>query len=105
MYEKDATRYSDGGPIRKEGRKSFITFGNARITKGKKKKNRSIFTVTKTIIVENSKMERTPKNENPGYENIGEPTEENMHTMLNRYSNEIKIKLNPYRSMLFTRFA
>ena len=50
-------------------------------------------------------MERTPKNEKPGYENIGEPTEENMHTMLNRYSNEIKIKLNPYRSMLFTGFA
>ena len=40
-------------------------------------------------------MERAPKNEKPGYENIGEPTEKNIHTMLNRYSNEIKIELNP----------
>lgn len=84
MYEKDATRYSDGGPIRKEGRKSFITFGNARITKGKKKKNRSIFKVITIRIIEKRKMERAPKNERPGYENIGEPTEESMHIMLNR---------------------
>ena len=38
-------------------------------------------------------MERAPKNEKPGYENIGEFNEKNIHTMLNRYSNEIKIEL------------
>lgn len=81
--------------MRNEGIKSFITFGNARITKGKKKKNRSTLKVIKIIIIENNKMERAPKNEKPGYENIGEPTEKNIHTMLNRYSNEIKIELNP----------
>ena len=47
------------------------------------------------MIIENRKMERAPKNEKPGYENIGEPNEENMHIMLNRYSNDIKIELNP----------
>jgi len=40
-------------------------------------------------------MERAPKNEKPGYENIGEFNEKNIHTMLNRYSNEINIELNP----------
>tara|TARA_Y100001935_G_scaffold252015_1_gene255084 strand:- start:1427 stop:1573 length:147 start_codon:yes stop_codon:yes gene_type:complete len=47
------------------------------------------------IIIENRKIERISKNEKPGYVNIGEPNEENMHNMLNRYINEMKIELIP----------
>ena len=38
--ENDATRFSDNGPIIKDGKKSLIILGNARVTKGIKKKNK-----------------------------------------------------------------
>ena len=52
--------------MRKEGKKSFITFGNAKITKGKKKKNWSFFSVDIIMMIENKIMDINPKYEKPG---------------------------------------
>lgn len=87
--------------MRKEGKKSLITFGNAKITKGKKKKNKSFFSVVIIIIIENSIIEKNPKNDKPGYANIGESIEISAQEKLNRYNNMIEVEAIPFNNKLF----
>tara|TARA_S200000501_G_scaffold219794_1_gene206251 strand:+ start:340 stop:498 length:159 start_codon:yes stop_codon:yes gene_type:complete len=51
----------------KDGRKSLITFGNARMIKGRKKKNKSLFIEQIISTKEYNRMERTPRMLKPGY--------------------------------------
>ena len=67
IYEKEATRLSITGPIMKDGRKSLITFGNARMIKGRKKKNKSLFIAQIISTKEYNRTERTPRILKPGY--------------------------------------
>ena len=67
MYEKEATLLSIIGPIIKEGSKSLITFGKARTTKGKNKKNKSLFIVDIIIIIENNIIDKIQRVLIPGY--------------------------------------
>ena len=67
IYEKEATRLSITGPIMKDGRKLLITFGNARMIKGRKKKNKSFFIAQIISTKEYNMTERTPRILKPGY--------------------------------------
>tara|TARA_A100001011_G_C14045537_1_gene729634 strand:- start:466 stop:624 length:159 start_codon:yes stop_codon:yes gene_type:complete len=51
----------------KDGRKSLITFGNARMIKGRKKKNKSLFIAQIISTKEYNRTERTPRILKPGY--------------------------------------
>tara|TARA_B100001250_G_scaffold108768_1_gene91791 strand:- start:1613 stop:1771 length:159 start_codon:yes stop_codon:yes gene_type:complete len=51
----------------KDGRKSLMTFGNARIIKGRKKKNKSFFIAQIIITKEYNRIEKTPRMLKPGY--------------------------------------
>tara|TARA_B110000438_G_C15244221_1_gene406959 strand:+ start:145 stop:354 length:210 start_codon:yes stop_codon:yes gene_type:complete len=68
----------------KEGRKSLITFGNARVIKGRKKKNKSLLMLHRIIINENKTTEIIPRTLKPGYWNNGE---------LNELMMQIKLKV------------
>ena len=51
----------------KDGKKSLITFGKASKTKGKNKKNKSLFKEHIIIIIENNITDKAPSTLNPGY--------------------------------------
>ena len=82
MYEKEATLLSMIGPIIKEGKKSLITFGNARVINGKKKKYKSFLIVDSIKIKENSITDKIPSLLNPGYANKGDLNEIIIHIIL-----------------------
>ena len=67
MKEKDATLLSMIGPIIKDGKKSLITFGNASKTKGKNKKNKSLFKEHIINTIENNITDKAPSTLKPGY--------------------------------------
>lgn len=97
IYEKEATRLSITGPIMKDGRKSLITFGNARMIKGRKKKNKSFFIAQIISTKEYNMTERTPRILKPGYWNNGELNEMIIQMKLNIYIIDKDIRVNGYR--------
>ena len=97
IYEKEATRLSITGPIMKDGRKSLITFGNARMIKGRKKKNKSLFIAQIISTKEYKRTERTPRILKPGYWNNGELNEIVIQMKLNIYIINKDIRVNGYK--------
>ena len=81
----------------KDGRKSLITFGNARIIKGRKKKNKSLFNAQSIIIIEYNRIEKAPRILKPGYWNNGELNEIIIQMKLNIYIINKDIRVNGYR--------
>ena len=81
----------------KDGRKSLITFGNARMIKGRKKKNTSLFIAQIISIKENNSTERTPRILKPGYWNNGELNELTIQMKLYIYTIDKDIRVNGYR--------
>ena len=78
----------------KDGRKSLITFGNARMIKGRKKKNKSLFIAQIISIKEYNRTERTPRILKPGYWNNGELNEMIIQMKLNIYIIDKDIRVN-----------
>ena len=81
----------------KDGRKSLITFGNARMIKGRKKKNKSLFIAQTISTKEYKRTERTPRILKPGYWNNGELNEMIIQMKLYIYIIDKDIKVNGCR--------